>query len=246
MNQHVAEPGQALEGQDEVRRETSVTAEAADRPGVVFEPLAAARREFPGDVDHPLAHGEQREEDVVVEGQVLFQRLAPRRPRAQSAQVVEVAPQFGQPLHEEGHGRAIAWSLMLRMRHRSAGGRGSRPGFPPGRPRRSPGTRLRPGNAQGSIRSPCHAWAQRSTGARPGLSAGRSSPRVHVPRGSAGRNSPARLTRVPRQDLARGAWARSPGARCGLTRSVGRTLRSTVRPRAGALPGQKAGSVSVA
>jgi hypothetical protein len=70
VNQHVPEARQTLELAHEVGWEPGVGRQAADSARVVLEALAPPSRQLPGDIDDELADGQQREEHVVVQGQV--------------------------------------------------------------------------------------------------------------------------------------------------------------------------------
>src|SRR5205823_14529844 len=81
------------------------------------ESFAATRGELSCDVDHELADGEQREKHVVVEREIPVESCRAGNSRPDRTQVVEVAPELRQALHEERH-RAIAASFTRRVRRR--------------------------------------------------------------------------------------------------------------------------------
>jgi hypothetical protein len=84
---------------------------------VVLECVTTPGREVSRDVDHELAHGQEREEDVVVEREIAFEDLAAGDTGTDGAEMIEVPPKLGQPLDEVRH-RARAASFSRRIRRR--------------------------------------------------------------------------------------------------------------------------------
>jgi hypothetical protein len=89
-------PRQPLELADELRGEPGIRGQVAHRVSVVLEALPAPGGELTGDIDHELAHGQEREEHVVVEREVAFEDVRRRHARPKLPEVVEVSPQLGE------------------------------------------------------------------------------------------------------------------------------------------------------
>src|SRR5688572_27292069 len=103
-------------------------------------------RKLTGDVDDELADGQQRVEDIVVEGQILPQSLGILHSRPETVQVVHVSAQLGQAFDEPAQrlrasslmrlifssqgARSAAWSWTFRAYARSASGSPRKIRFP--------------------------------------------------------------------------------------------------------------------
>ncbi len=73
VNQNVAEPGKALERPHEIGREPLIASQIADRFRVIFEAFTTPSRQLARDVDHELAHRQEREQNVVVKRDVALE-----------------------------------------------------------------------------------------------------------------------------------------------------------------------------
>jgi hypothetical protein len=117
VDQDVAESREALQLLDEVRRKPPVSNEIPHRLRIVLEAVASTGGEFARDIDHELTHGQERKQDVIVEGEVALEDLRARHPRPEVVEMIQVAPEFDEPLDEICQ-RRIASSLSRLIRRR--------------------------------------------------------------------------------------------------------------------------------
>ena len=101
----VPKPGETIEPGDQLWRESLVVCKRANRADVVIEPDGSARGELRGDVNHHLTDREQREEHVVVEGEVALEVVGRPHPGSNVAQMIEMPPQLRRAARRETSSR---------------------------------------------------------------------------------------------------------------------------------------------
>src|SRR5438093_8682395 len=70
VHENVSKPRKPLERSYEIRRESGVAGQVADRPGVILEAIPPPSRKLAGDVDHGLANRKQREKHIAMEREI--------------------------------------------------------------------------------------------------------------------------------------------------------------------------------